>query len=598
MQGMTDENGTTHLVFFQDSVFIPYICGDNFFNPDALNLANLKEWSVFNTPTCCNYIPRKDYLSVIFSHNSLTRYLNIQSADTNNAILINNINGFTLIDSIGQGRTFRLIHDPADSSNIYASLGDFTILSVDQGITWPNITIDIKINYPLLSINPYTDIYYSHDEQNQLLISFDKGKNFLIASNDDLWNKTTQLLFDKNQSYVYAITNKEGQNSSTFLVSNNSGKPFSWTKIKIEAEHWEWDYWGGPKYYHLALDDSVSGKLYASFMNELYISEDFGFSFNLAYTFPSQVTGLYKKPKTDTLYISNAYKIYSFTESDSTIKTIKDIAPENLSDFYPVHTGDFWLYKISDYNYDTGYYEYYNKKSVIGDTLFPNNKSYKIVKEGYDFHYQRFDTLNGLVLEFLEWDSTEFVLFDLTFVIGDKFDTAYSFFESLRLIAEEDSLIFNETLPQKRFKAIGSLRTDNIYLSNKLGKVYEDGDYDFGEYYIELQGAVIDGVVYGDTTVTAIENNRPKLQNFTLAQNYPNPFNPQTIISYNLAKNCSVKIKIFDLAGREVKSLVSENQIAGQHSVTFIADNLASGVYYYRINAGDFVQTKKMILLR
>lgn len=85
---------------------------------------------------------------------------------------------------------------------------------------------------------------------------------------------------------------------------------------------------------------------------------------------------------------------------------------------------------------------------------------------------------------------------------------------------------------------------------------------------------------------------------FQLNQNYPNPFNPNTIISYSLPEKSNVKIKVFDTLGREVVSLVNEEKPAGVHQVEFKGSNLASGVYLYRIEAGNYNETKKMILLK
>ena len=85
---------------------------------------------------------------------------------------------------------------------------------------------------------------------------------------------------------------------------------------------------------------------------------------------------------------------------------------------------------------------------------------------------------------------------------------------------------------------------------------------------------------------------------FTLSQNYPNPFNPTTVINYELPVNAFVTLRIYDILGREAKSLVNERQTAGSHSVTFAANNFPSGVYFCRIQAGSFSDTKKLILLR
>jgi hypothetical protein len=87
-------------------------------------------------------------------------------------------------------------------------------------------------------------------------------------------------------------------------------------------------------------------------------------------------------------------------------------------------------------------------------------------------------------------------------------------------------------------------------------------------------------------------------EKYSLSQNYPNPFNPTTKIIFRLPDNAMTKLMIFDLLGREVKILINSELIAGYHEVEFNAGNLPSGIYFYRIQADGFTQTKKMILMK
>lgn len=98
------------------------------------------------------------------------------------------------------------------------------------------------------------------------------------------------------------------------------------------------------------------------------------------------------------------------------------------------------------------------------------------------------------------------------------------------------------------------------------------------------------------TSVDEIDNGLPKF--FSLEQNYPNPFNPSTTISYDLPKRSHVIIKIYNLMGQEVARLVDQVKEAGSHQVIWNAQKIASGVYFYRIEAGEFNQTKKAVFLR
>jgi hypothetical protein len=81
-------------------------------------------------------------------------------------------------------------------------------------------------------------------------------------------------------------------------------------------------------------------------------------------------------------------------------------------------------------------------------------------------------------------------------------------------------------------------------------------------------------------------------------QNYPNPFNPTTSINYSIPKASSVSLKVYDIIGNEVATLVNEFKNPGNYLVQFDASKLSSGVYFYRIQADDFTSTKKLLLLK
>jgi len=86
--------------------------------------------------------------------------------------------------------------------------------------------------------------------------------------------------------------------------------------------------------------------------------------------------------------------------------------------------------------------------------------------------------------------------------------------------------------------------------------------------------------------------------NFTLEQNYPNPFNPSTTINYTLAERSAITLKVYDVLGNEVATLVNTTQEAGKYDVKFDASSLSSGLYIYTLNTGNFTSSKKMMLLK
>ena len=97
---------------------------------------------------------------------------------------------------------------------------------------------------------------------------------------------------------------------------------------------------------------------------------------------------------------------------------------------------------------------------------------------------------------------------------------------------------------------------------------------------------------------TLINDQVISLNSYYLYQNSPNPFNPTTIIKYQIPKEGFVSLKIIDALGKEVATLVRENKSAGRYEIEFNANNLSSGIYFYTLNAGEYSDTKKMILIK
>ena len=85
---------------------------------------------------------------------------------------------------------------------------------------------------------------------------------------------------------------------------------------------------------------------------------------------------------------------------------------------------------------------------------------------------------------------------------------------------------------------------------------------------------------------------------YDLAQNYPNPFNPSTVIEYSIPTSSNVKVEVYNVLGKLMTTIVNENQEAGSYQVNFDASGLSSGIYYYKIQAGNFAATKEMLLIK
>jgi hypothetical protein len=113
-----------------------------------------------------------------------------------------------------------------------------------------------------------------------------------------------------------------------------------------------------------------------------------------------------------------------------------------------------------------------------------------------------------------------------------------------------------------------------------------------------LQVGVINASYLCATTVGVEGQGNEIPQSYSLSQNYPNPFNPMTNIRFAIPNSGLVKLVVYDMMGREVKTLVNQSMGAGNYTVDFDASDLSSGVYVYTIKAGDFTDTKKMVLVK
>jgi gluconolactonase len=121
------------------------------------------------------------------------------------------------------------------------------------------------------------------------------------------------------------------------------------------------------------------------------------------------------------------------------------------------------------------------------------------------------------------------------------------------------------------------------------------GDEDRKTLYITAGNSIYRIRLVAATGVKDYDNIPGK---FELYQNYPNPFNPRTNLSFAIGYSSFVSLKVYDLIGREIATLVNEHKPAGKYEIEFIAEGLPSGIYYYQLKAGNFIQTKKLVLIK
>jgi hypothetical protein len=298
--------------------------------------------------------------------------------------------------------------------------------------------------------------------------------------------------------------------------------------------------------------------------------------------------------------------------SDTLWITVSSLsAVDSILNFYPLHSGDYWQYKSLAENYYSGQPSLVRYYSVIvsGDTLLANGKRY--------FAIECSDTSRTYHPQFQRVDSTTFQVFAYDTSNGGReyqidslrapYDSTFSGCRrSILLSTTVDTTgsakYFGYNLTFRKYDSWTGSGPYILYtLAETLGLAYIqvgfDSAYDYYFYSDTLIYARIDGKEFG-TFVTVVSQTPSIAKTFGLAQNYPNPFNPATTISYQLAVSSHVTLKVYDVLGREVAALVDENKTAGSYQAKFDGSRFASGVYFYRLEAGSYSATRRFVLMK
>jgi hypothetical protein len=261
--------------------------------------------------------------------------------------------------------------------------------------------------------------------------------------------------------------------------------------------------------------------------------------------------------------------------------------------YYPIQVGNQWDYGEIDFH-TPGQYHYLYSVHILGDTIMPNGLTCAIQSGNLGPQFLR--QSGPRVYAFLE--DKDSVLYDFTLEDGD---TAFFFRDStsytLVTVNIGQARVFGKSL-----KAWYYIRTTNTSsdggtrytIADSIGRTYIFIDGGYSDY---LMGAVINGTRYGTVTrVTPKGDIRP--YDFRLSQNYPNPFNPSATIRFGLPHKSHVSLTVYNTLGQQVTTLVQGEQEVGYHEVRFDASGLSSGVYFYRLKAGTYVETRKLLIQR
>jgi hypothetical protein len=240
---------------------------------------------------------------------------------------------------------------------------------------------------------------------------------------------------------------------------------------------------------------------------------------------------------------------------------------------------------------------FYGSKSVFFETLLNSNREV-MIWEGYNNQDPRVDNISNdsLADDRNPRAFTNPIVTKRGAVNKKLYFSYYGILTMEKYINTDSMLIFSggyylaDTVKSSGYNRNACIGSDMFIVDGILSvlTVWESNRSGHSHIYSRLVGLPMDGV----------EPPIISLHSFTLEQNYPNPFNPTTNIRFTIAHSEFVSLKVFDLLGREVTTIVNEHLTPGVYLKQWKASNFASGIYFYRLKADSFTKTKKLILLR
>lgn len=254
---------------------------------------------------------------------------------------------------------------------------------------------------------------------------------------------------------------------------------------------------------------------------------------------------------------------------------------------FPLQLGNRWQYSEIPGNY--------SESRVVRDTTMPNGLTYTQVQGELFSGFFRKD--GAKILDYSSSSNSESLAYDFSKKQGDTLYINVNGTDTVTktVYQEGTETIFGQQRHYMLFlyKHTQTSMYGIYHITDGMGFTGYNGEVlGFG-----LAGAIINGIQYG--TVVGVVNTENSLPiEHRIFQNYPNPFNPETTISFTLSKPNYVSILIYNQLGKQVSTLLSRYVMTGSYSVKWSAQNIPSGVYYYRVHVGNSVESKRMILLK
>lgn len=425
-----------------------------------------------------------------------------------------------------------------------------------------------SINIVMLTYDNLTDSFSS-----PIFITDNQFINRNAVSSEPAWGRDGLIIWESNKS---------GNFDLYYKTKSSEDENWSDTKILLSGEDDEtnprfaYDMYGEN---YLALTFTKNNNLYfAHFQDSLY---------NLVEVFTSKEGVYYHNIQSfvngNDKFVLICKKVTADSNTKIVMKTIKsNIVSDEIILIDNVISYNAYRGNWGDASFFVSYLDEEEIKQKLVDLYNVNNNQYSF----FDFYLDiegEIEYFDGLLVPIIGKENNPYHPFVYRYKNNDSL-----FIKVAESRSEFDYYhkILSVPLKHKVSKpAVGSFYFQHGHLTYSIwADSVENRTQLFGVKRFDI---------YGD-----VDEKKINLDDFYLSQNYPNPFNPTTIIEYSIPNNEHVILKVFDILGREVATLVNEQKSAGTYKVNFNAENLPSGVYIYKLSSGNYTTSRKMLMIK